>query len=108
MGVMLHVKGIILSHMAQGNPKLKAAVADVINQLDHELEISGYQFGTDVETAIENLNNVLIELDEKEPIVDEVDDEISTSEDFSLQPIEDDDEDQTEFTRESSDEHNDA
>lgn len=70
MSKLLHVKGIILTHMT-AEPELKEAVLDIINCIDLDLDNSGYDEDLCSDTtldAIANLDLVLGAVDEAEQI----------------------------------------
>ena len=60
MSALKQIKGLILNEMKATNPELRKAITNVINSIDSDLDVAGYQQSSDVDTALEELDNVLI------------------------------------------------
>lgn len=73
MSALNNIKGLILSEMKSTNPELKKAITRVINSIDSDLDTEGYKQSSDVDEALDNLDQVLCELDETQTNNDEGD-----------------------------------
>jgi hypothetical protein len=74
MSVIMDIKGLILSNF-KGEPKIKSALLNVLNELDNDLNVGGYEPSSDVDKSIDELDKALIDLDEIESIVENEEEE---------------------------------
>lgn len=63
MSDLNRIKGLILS-MMKTTPEMKKAITKVINAIDSDLDVQGYVPGSDVDLALYELEQALIEYDE--------------------------------------------
>lgn len=63
MSDLNRIKGLILS-MMKTTPEMKKAITKVINAIDSDLDVQGYAPGSDVDLALYELDQALIEYDE--------------------------------------------
>lgn len=57
------LRNIVFLEMRNSDPRLKAAIGNVLNQVDSDLEVEGYIPSSDVVETLEVLDKVIIELD---------------------------------------------
>jgi hypothetical protein len=91
---MMNIKGLILSDY-KGPIKVKKALLDLINEIDNDLNVGGYEQSSDVDKAVDNLDQSLIEVDmenEEEIVEKKVDEDDEV--DKGYREIEDDDDDE--------------
>jgi hypothetical protein len=65
MSALVNIKGLILSDY-KGPLKVRKALLNLINELDNDLNVGGYETSSDVDRALEELDKALIEVDEPE------------------------------------------
>lgn len=80
MSVITQVKSLIVANL-NVDKRIKKGVLDLLNAVDNDLSVGGYEPSSDVDMALINLDKALIEVDEEEkkeklPLVTEEDETI--------------------------------
>lgn len=60
MSVLLHIKNPVIAHLDMP-PAVKAAINDVLNAIDSDLDMMGYEHTAIVDDAVEALEKTLVE-----------------------------------------------
>lgn len=71
MSALIHVKGLLLSEMKHTHPDIKKAILNLINAIDSDLDIHGYEHGSHIDKRIIELDRAICEVyEEKDALSD--------------------------------------